>query len=639
MYRHRRTRATLACCLVLLAAPSLLKAEPHVHGHGSTKPVEPLAPAPSVTPLDSNYVLPRIKTAADVRVIDHAGQLHTLKELGRDRVLVLSFIFTHCADPKGCPLASFVMRQVGRAAAASPALKSRLHLVSFSFDPERDTPARLSTYRASLRASDLDWSFVTVAEKADLEPLLSAYGQSILRDPSGGAYSHQLRVFLIDAQGTIRNEYSTAFLQADHLLADLESLRAESSGQPRGTGPTAESPLPLGAGDRRSGYESAEFETHSRALAARRGQRSDLWRLPRNLPRGLPTWPRGTPLPTAAQVALGRRLFFDRRLSHNDTLACASCHLPDQGFTHQELATPVGIEGRTVRRNAPGLFNLAWFPQLFHDGRERSLEHQIWAPLLAMNEMGNPSIGYVLDKIAATDDYAQRFARVFPGAGLTLETLGAALAAYQRGLVSANSPFDRARYGREPAALSSMAARGLVLFEGKARCSGCHHLGEAASLFTDHAYHNTGIGYARSMARSQTEWVWSGPGQRLALAANVVTASSEPPPNDLGRYEITRDPRDRWKFRTPSLRNVAVTPPYMHDGSLTTLADVIEFYDRGGVPNEGLDPAIHPLGLNGEEKAALVAFLESLTGDNLEVLTLDAFSADIGDRTADLQSE
>jgi cytochrome c peroxidase len=531
------------------------------------------------------------------------------------------------------------MRQVGRAAAASPTLKNRVRLVSFSFDPERDNPARLSAYRESLRAKDLNWSFVTIAEKNELVALLAAYGQTVLRDPAGGAYSHQLRVFLIDAHGTIRNEYSTAFLQAGHVLADLESLSAETPGLDREIEATSASTPPLGAGDRRSGYESADFRTRSRALATRRGQQAELWRLPRNLPPGLPPWPKDTPLPTATQIDLGRRLFFDRRLSHNDTLACASCHLPEQGFTNQELATPVGIEGRTVRRNAPALFNLAWSEQLFHDGRERSLEHQIWAPLLAMNEMGNPSIGYVLDKIAATGDYSRRFAHVFPGVGLTLETLGTALAAYQRALVSANSAFDHARYGNAHEALSPAAARGLALFEGKAGCSGCHHLGENASLFTDHAFHNTGIGYARSMARRQPSWVWSGPGQQLPLAANAVAASSEPPPNDLGRYEITRNPEDRWKFRTPGLRNVAMTAPYMHDGSLTTLADVIDFYNRGGVPNAGLDPAIHPLGLNSEEKDALVAFLESLSGDNLDQLTLDAFSTEIGDRTADAGSE
>ena len=584
MIENRRTRAALACCLVLGTASGALKGEPHAHSHDAqgTGSVTPIIIPPSPTPLSTDYLLPRIKTAADARVVDHAGKPHTLRELGQDRLLVLSFIFTHCTDPKGCPLASFVMRQVGRAAAASPALKNRVRLASFSFDPERDTPERLSAYRESLRATNLDWSFVTIAEKTDLAPLLAAYGQSVLRDPDGGAYSHQLRVFLIDAGGTIRNEYSTAFLQAEHVLADLESLLDETTGQTPRTASTSVSEPPLGAGDRRRGYESADFRTQSRALAARRGQPGALWRLPRNLPRGLPPWPRDIPIPTASQIDLGRRLFFDRRLSHNDTLACASCHLPEQGFTNQELATPVGIEGRTVRRNAPALFNLAWSMRLFHDGRERSLEHQIWAPLLAMNEMGNPSIGYVLDKLAVTDDYPRHFARVFPGTGLTLETLGTALAAYQRVLISANSAFDRARYGHSRDALSPAAAKGLELFEGKAGCAGCHQLGEDSSLFTDQAFHNTGIGYARSMARPQAEWVWSGPGQQLPLAANAVAASSEAPPNDLGRYEITRHPQDRWKFRTPGLRNVAMTAPYMHDGSLTTLAQVVDFYDRGG---------------------------------------------------------
>ena len=633
---RRCRRATGAGGLLFLLLPVLVPAADsvhHQHSAGATAGTASLAarvaPAP---PLAHDYTLPKVKPAGNAHLIDANEQPQTLRELSRGKLLLLSFIFTHCADPKGCPLASFVMRQVGRAAAADPALKNRVRLLSFSFDPARDTPARLAAYRDALQAGALDWHFATVTNPDELPAVLSAYGQSVLRDPAGGNFSHQLRVFLIDGEGQIRNEYSTAFLRAPEVLADLRSVAHETD-SPREEAETGALPTepPRGAGDTRTGYASLDFRTQSRALTARHGQPLDL-DLTRDVPLGLPTWPAAVPRPTRAQIDLGRQLFFDRRLSHNETLACASCHVPDQGFTHQELATPVGFEGRTVRRNAPALYNLPWVPRLFHDGRERSLEHQIWAPLLAANEMANPSIGHVLDKIAGLAPYPERFAAAFPGEGLSLATLGAAFAAYERTLLSARSAFDRARYGEEPNALPAEARRGLALFEGKAGCSRCHLVGKHNSLFTDDRFHDTGTGYARSMHGVSAQAIWSSPGQQLQLAPGAVNASSETAPNDLGRYEITRQPADRWKFRTPSLRNVAVTGPYMHDGSLASLDEVVAFYNRGGVPHEGLAAEITPLGLSQAEQESLVAFLQSLTGDNIAALAADAFSAPIGDR-------
>ena len=303
----------------------------------------------------------------------------------------------------------------------------------------------------------------------------------------------------------------------------------------------------------------------------------------------------------------------------------------------------MGMEGRTVKRNAPSLYNVVFQTSLFHDSREVRLEQQVWSPLLAFNEMANPSIGYVLEKLRDLEDYAGAFDTTFPS-GLTQETLGAALAAYQRGLVSGNSAFDRWHFGGEASAVSADVKRGFDLFTGKAGCSGCHRVGDTHALFTDHDLHNTGIGYARSMGKILPTAVMPtavmpiaimvGPGTTLAIDAGAAAASSEAPANDLGRYEVTLKPADRWKYKTPILRNVALSAPYMHDGSLPTLNDVLAFYNAGGIQNEGLDARLKPLHLSALEVNDLLAFLKSLTGDNIDVLTRDAFAQPIGDNSA-----
>ncbi len=212
-----------------------------------------------------------------------------------------------------------------------------------------------------------------------------------------------------------------------------------------------------------------------------------------------------------------------------------------------------------------------------------------------------------------------------------METLGMALASYERTLVSGNSSFDRWHFGGETDALSAAAVRGFRLFSGKAACVSCHLIDRESALFTDHRMHNTGIGYERSMGtRPERQRIEIAPGAYVEVEAVALASISETPPSDLGLYEITLDPRDRWRYKTPSLRNVAITPPYMHDGSLATLPEVVDFYNAGGIPNETLDPLIRSLGLSGQEVEDLVAFLESLSGDNVDLLR-DALSAPIGD--------
>jgi cytochrome c peroxidase len=291
----------------------------------------------------------------------------------------------------------------------------------------------------------------------------------------------------------------------------------------------------------------------------------------------------------------------------------------------------VGVEGRTVRRNSPTLYNVAYAEKLFHDSRESTLEQQVWGPLLAHNEMANPSIGYVIDKIKHNKDYPKLFKNVF-GEAPNVANIGKAIASYERTLSSANSAFDRWYFGKQNNVLNEQAKRGFALFSGKANCTNCHQIGKTSALFTDNANHNTGIGYRDAMAKTaDKQRVQVAPGVYLDVATAMIDSVSTPKANDLGRYEITQNPAERWQYKTPTLRNIALTAPYMHNGSLQTLQQVVEFYNQGGVANENLDPLIKPLTLSAEEMADLTAFLQTLTGDNIKELVADGFAAPVGD--------
>ncbi len=339
------------------------------------------------------------------------------------------------------------------------------------------------------------------------------------------------------------------------------------------------------------------------------------------IPAGLASPPLGLPEtpfpprnpPTAGKIALGRKLFFDRRLSRGGTQSCATCHAPEQAFTQNGRETSEGAGGQPLRRNAPGLLNVAHTQRLQHDGEAPSLETQILGPLFDPFEMGNATFGDLLGRIRGLPDYRGLFERTF-GAPATIETVGQAIASYERSLLSANAPFDRWRYGKDEATLGPEAKTGFALFSGKARCATCHLIGERTALFTDQDFHDTGIGWRRDAARRRGA---QDPGiaSAAAPAARVGPAFGRARQDDRGRIEVTADPRDLYKYRTPGLRNAAVTAPYMHDGSIATLGGVVRYYNEGGAADPNLDPAIRPLGLTGEEIAALVAFLESLTGD------------------------
>jgi cytochrome c peroxidase len=337
-------------------------------------------------------------------------------------------------------------------------------------------------------------------------------------------------------------------------------------------------------------------------------------------------------LPTKEKIALGRKLFMDRRLSHNNTISCAMCHVPEQGFTTNELATAVGIEGRSHRRNSPTIYNVGYYTKLFHDGREVTLENQVIGPMLAFNEMGNPSVGYVLEKIRNINDYDGLFEKAF-GGGVTLERLTQAIASYERTFVSGNSRFDQWRYGGNSKALDSKEIMGFSIFTGKGNCVACHIITDKVAIFTDQSFHNTGIGWARNnkvfnkVYEDKTFPVELAPGIVVQVANDQVDSASEVPENDVGRFEITEDPKDRWGYKTPSLRNVQLTAPYMHDGSKSSLEDVVNFYNKGGDDNPLKDPLLRPLGLSEIEKSALVSFLKTLTGSNSKQIVNEARSA------------
>lgn len=307
---------------------------------------------------------------------------------------------------------------------------------------------------------------------------------------------------------------------------------------------------------------------------------------------------------------LGRRLFFDRKLSFNNAMSCAMCHVPEEGFGAYTSRTAVGLEGHLLLRNAPTLLNVAWRPRLFHDGRERSLADQAWMPLLHPQEMGNPSVSHVLDELGADAEYRRLFQTVWGVQEPTMAHVGEALQAFERTLVAAGSRFDRWRYGGQTSALTAVEQSGFVLFTGKARCSSCHLVGSTSALFADDQFHVTGAFLRESSASAGVSPAHVAP---IALVESQVAAFGQALAADTGRYEITMDPADRYAFRTASLRNIEVTAPYMHDGSFMTLEEVVDFYNRGGDVVPGKSPLIRPLELSEAERAALVAFLKTLT--------------------------
>ncbi len=599
--RRNPPRYVVVCTLGFVLTIAVLAGSRHpTQAAGDPVPAPGWAPLGYAAPVPGTYQLPPLGEAGDGAVLDVDRRPRRLHEFLGDKLVVLSFVYRSCPDLNGCPLANHVLSGVQRRVLADPVLRDRVRLISISFDPARDRPEDMRRLGAALAPAGADWVFLTAESEPALAPLLRAYGQAV-RPEVDATISHVLRVFAIDRARKIRNIYSSAFLHADIVIGDLRTLDTEETVVAARAAPAREKVGPAG--------------------------------LAFPPPLGLPAVPVPADNPiTAVKVALGRKLFFDRRLSRNDTISCGMCHVPEQGFTVREMATAVGIEGHTVRRNAPTIYNAAYAARLFHDGRAASLEQQVWVPLLAHNEMDGASADAVVRKIQALPDYDGLFEAAFGERGAAKETIGMALATYERTLISANSRFDRWRFGKDGGAMSAAAQRGFQLFTGQAGCVHCHTIGADDALFADQEFHNTGVGYRQAMAKpAARQLLQIAPGTSVTFDPDVVADASEPVPSDLGRYEITAQPGDRWKYKTPGLRNVALTAPYMHDGSLATLRAVVDFYNGGGVANDGLDPAIRPLGLDERARDDLVAFLKSLTGNNVTALVADALAAPIGD--------
>ncbi len=602
--------------------------------------------APGYTPLHfqpaspGSYSLPVVSPASNGEVLTSTNQAKHLHDLMGDKLVLLSFIYATCSDINGCPLATQVLHKISRQLQQQPELAGKLRLLTLSFNPSHDTPEMMRHYGEGFKTGNFDWQFLTTRDEAALQPILDGYQQNVQKiyDDKGqftGTFSHMLRVYLIDKDKNIRNIYSVDFLHADTLINDVKNLLVVNP-QPVAK-PIVSSERLSQPGDNKQNYQQTDYQTQSLALAQRQGKSAKLIEFALKPPLGLPKLPQPKDNPiTAAKIALGRKLFFDRRLSLNNTFSCAMCHIPEQGFSNNEMATAVGIEGRSVRRNSPSLYNVGFAKLLFHDGRENSLEQQVWGPFLAHNEMANPSIGYVIDKLKASVDYRGWFEKAF-NKGPTMETVGQALASYQRSLNSADSAFDRWRFAKQDQALNEQAKRGFALFTGKAGCSACHTIGDKSALLADQKRHNTGIGYAEAMQKSaDKQRVQVAPGVFLDVSPENLKGLSNVKSSDLGFYEISQNPLDRWAYKTPSLRNVALSAPYMHNGTFSSLEQVVQFYNQGGIANENLSPLIKPLGLSGSEVAELVEFLNALTGSNIDILVSDAFAAPVGDEKANL---
>jgi cytochrome c peroxidase len=388
----------------------------------------------------------------------------------------------------------------------------------------------------------------------------------------------------------------------------------------------------LAPGDFKGGYDKLDYETDSLSLPARTGVDADLLGNIKSEHLGLPSFSAyQQEVPDASAISLGRKLFFDRRLSRNKTMSCAMCHIPEQGFTSNELKRPIGVEGRNLKRNAPTLLNVIFNRRLFWDARESNLAQQVWSPLLAKNEMNNPSVGHVLQQLHSDEEYLGMFMNTF-GEKANMMNVGQALAQYQQSLIGASSRFDQWYFGSDKNALNELEQQGFAVFMGKGACQSCHSVGDNYALFTDHQLHNTGVGYEDSMRKTpKSIAIQLAPGMSAEVDKELINSVGEKKENDLGLYEVTLKPPDRWKYRTPSLRNVALTAPYMHNGEFSSLDEVIEFYNVGGTPNALRSPLIRPLNFTTDEQVALREFLKSLTSSNVAELVLDGFAAPVGD--------
>jgi cytochrome c peroxidase len=301
-------------------------------------------------------------------------------------------------------------------------------------------------------------------------------------------------------------------------------------------------------------------------------------------PLGLPPvqWPEDDPY-SAAKVELGKFLYFDKRLSPDDSVSCASCHAPEKAFT-DGAAVSTGIGGQKGGRSAPTVINRAYSTEQFWDGRAASLEEQAKGPIANPIEMtsektADAAHAAVVKRLKGVPGYMKMFQKAFDTKEVTIDHVAKAIATFERTIYSGNAPFDRYNAG-DKKAMTAAQIRGMDIFFNKTACDSCH----LGFNFTDGSYENIGIGMDK-------------------------------PKPDLGRFVVSGKDDDQGAFKTPTLRDIEHTAPYMHDGSLKTLEAVLEHYDKGGIKNPHLDARIKPLKLSKEDKADLLAFLKALSGE------------------------
>lgn len=301
-------------------------------------------------------------------------------------------------------------------------------------------------------------------------------------------------------------------------------------------------------------------------------------------PLGLPAvqWPEDNPY-SAEKVELGRLLYFDKRLSSDGTVSCASCHAPEKAFT-DGAAVSTGIGGQKGGRSAPTVINRAYSTLQFWDGRSPSLEDQAKGPIANPIEMTSDKDGATahaacIKRLRAVPGYVKSFEKVFGTKDFDIDHVAKAIATFERTVYSGNAPFDRSSAG-DKKAMTAAQVRGMAIFFNKTACDSCH----LGFNFTDGSFVNIGIGMDK-------------------------------PQPDLGRYIVSKKEEDKGAFKTPTLRDIEHTGPYMHDGSLKTLEEVVEHYNKGGIKNPHLDQRMKPLNLSADEKRDLVAFLKALSGE------------------------
>jgi cytochrome c peroxidase len=345
-------------------------------------------------------------------------------------------------------------------------------------------------------------------------------------------------------------------------------------------------------------------------------------------PLGLPPVPIPVDNPqTPEKIVLGDKLFHDTRFSADGKVSCSTCHDASKAFT-DNLRVSKGVNGLTGTRNAPTVINSAYMKTQFWDGREPDLEGQSKQPPVNPVEGGLPDHTPILEVIRGDPNYVSAFKAVFgiEAGAISMDHVSRAIASFERTVVAGDSPFDRYYFGGDETAMNEAQVRGLKLFTGKARCVSCHIIEQTQALFTDNRFHNIGVGFKRIRGKEQATAEAFLRSKRQGVEVDVAVLTSENI-SELGRFAVTENITEVGAFKTSTLRNIKQTAPYMHDGSLKTLKDVVNFYNKGG-RNKDEDPlsgflsgGMRPLDLRAREKQDLVEFMEALTSPQLDQFT------------------